>query len=633
MVIDWMRCHYWLLHPQDLEEFLGLGLILEPVRVASEIAESDSFLVTDAFPLLISLFSNTRKCFQHPLIKGSPSLTKCLMDLLEVFWRCTLGSDNGALWAVAFALSENGACLMREGRLGLNVGVRKETSVSQKALSWDDLVKSYMVPSSFSLPTKMKHRSPMCETNLLNVEEEEEVEKGEEGHTEKQSSTIPEDSISLHSSSLQEVEGIPRSGSPPFEDLESISLSTSLSTHHSPSSGISGLFPPPSSLFSSSDSSVPRSLSKSLPPLPESTSSLQIEKIRGTKLDLERKTKHTPLKTPSIQNFFPPASSKKQLSLPLCPIPSKSGEVHEFSASASTSSGQEQQRSLREDEHEGEEEDDDTSPPRTSDLGKYRLQTRTRCLDAMGISLDHVPENMNALNWRGICLCQLELLLSSMESTTTLKPQESPPSSTFQSFLGTSPTIGEHPVCPQVKTQEPTPARTRHQPKLLEEEDSADDSSELSMDEMFSIVSPLSKSKRLKLDTEGSEGYEREIEDELEKKRSESALRQSFSAVEQLWKPVSKELNFCHGVPIETQFREIVGYCPLYLSRLVSAFACCPASECSCERLFSSLGRMVTPQRNQLSTKIMLAQGVLNHHDPSKKKWKKGFGLEKEKGG
>jgi hypothetical protein len=127
--------------------------------------------------------------------------------------------------------------------------------------------------------------------------------------------------------------------------------------------------------------------------------------------------------------------------------------------------------------------------------------------------------------------------------------------------------------------------------------------------EEFAFFAPLSKSKRLKCWKEPEEKDE-ELRRETDSKDGND-IEQSIRAATSLWQENIDIGRAFHCFSVEEQFQALWGSVPPLLNTLIKALRNCPATETSCERFFSLLGRLLTPLRGRTNPEVILTQAVV----------------------
>jgi hypothetical protein len=114
-VIDWIRQNASCFPPASVDNLIYIGLLLEPVRAAVHVLEADRSCVGIVFPVLLQMFRVLADISGSLPYTDYPELVACAGELRTVLWKITLGSDAGATFALAWALTDEGSKGMRDG--------------------------------------------------------------------------------------------------------------------------------------------------------------------------------------------------------------------------------------------------------------------------------------------------------------------------------------------------------------------------------------------------------------------------------------------------------------------------------------------------------------------------------------
>jgi hypothetical protein len=372
-LVDWIRENLTIIETTMSFEILGLGIILEPVRAIVETAEADSFLISHSFPVLVDLFQKLHKVSNHPFMQKSRFLQGACSNLRSAIWQISFGCDNGCLFALAYALTAEGACLLREKRFCTILKSLQRDRISSKMRSFEELLPSRFAFSSSISPSTTSQSPPYFSSHSSS-------------------------SLSSSSSSSSFSDSSPSS---------STSFFSSSSTSSSSSSSSSSFSSSPSSPSSSSSSSSfsPSSLSAF------SSDSLISEKAKPMR-DLKK------MKDRLITSFFknPPEAY---------------GSDTHSELEGNEGIDQECGTDLVPSEDPEAEEDVELIMEVET---QYKMQHITKCLRAVYSGFVPNTTEPTTLDWHSICKYQLQLLLECL--TINEKEEQSfPPLLTSSSIL------------------------------------------------------------------------------------------------------------------------------------------------------------------------------------------------------
>jgi hypothetical protein len=117
-IIDWQLRHDPSIADDCRKLLTGVLAMLEPVCGLISCCEGDSCKLTSVFPLLVQLFWYLDLLRPLPLFQIT-ELKESLNALESALWKITLGCDNGALYALAYALTPSGTQALQKGNLAV----------------------------------------------------------------------------------------------------------------------------------------------------------------------------------------------------------------------------------------------------------------------------------------------------------------------------------------------------------------------------------------------------------------------------------------------------------------------------------------------------------------------------------